>query len=234
MSDFVQIQVDGQPMRLFVARPQGFAGARPAVIIMHHKGGIDEFPRDRATRLAEAGYLAAVPDLYHRMPGKSVDEQLAGLRDPEIIADIGAAVDYLTATEKARAGGLAILGHCMGGRLAFLGAAADPRFRAAVAYYSGNMFKPWGTSGPTPFERLAEIRCPVLGFFGNEDKNPSPADVDRLDAELTRLGARHEFHRYDQAGHAFQNFANPPGFRPGPAADSWDKTLRFLADELKP
>lgn len=234
MNDFAQALVDGSPMRMFVARPENFSGARPAVLIMHHKGGIDEFPRDRAARLAQAGYLAAVPDLYHRAPGKTPDEQLAGLRDPEIIADIAATVDYLTAKENAKTDGLAILGHCMGGRLAFLGASVDRRLRAVVAYYSGNMFKPWGIPGPTPFERLGELHCPVLGFFGNDDKNPSPADVDKLDAELTRLGTRHTFHRYDQAGHAFQNFANPGGFRPGPAEDSWNKTLRFFNEELKP
>ena len=78
------------------------------------------------------------------------------------------------------------------------------------------------------------MHCPVLGFFGNDDKNPSPADVDKLDAELTRLGTRHNFHRYDQTGHAFQNFANPGSFRPGPAEDSWNKTLRFFNEELKP
>lgn len=234
MNDFVQVMVDGQPMQLFVARPTGSSAPRPAVVIMHHKGGIDEFPRNRATRLAQAGYIAAVPELYHRMPGKTPDEQLAGLRDPEIIADIAATVDYLIEKETVRADGIAILGHCMGGRLAFLGASVDRRFRAAVAYYSGNMFKPWGIPGPTPFERLGDLKCPVIGFFGNDDKNPSPADVDKLDAELTRLGVRHTFHRYDGAGHAFQNFAAPQSFRPGPAEDAWNKTLQFLADELKP
>lgn len=232
MSDFVQVQVEGRAMNVLVARPTGFAEPRPVVVLMHHKGGIDEFPRERADRLAEAGYLCAVPDVYHRTP--DAPDKLAGLRDPEIIADIGATVDYVAAHENARTEGFAIMGHCLGGRLAFLGAAADPRCRAAVAYYSGNMFKPWGISGPTPFERLKDLRCPVVGFFGNDDKSPSPADVDRLDAELTRLGVHHVFHRYDETGHAFQNFANRESFRPGPAADAWDKTLRFLAEELKP
>lgn len=234
MSDVVEISVDGKAMDLFIARPTGHTGARPVVVIMHHKGGIDEFPRERAARLAEAGYLAVVPELYHRTRGQSFDEQMAGLRDPEIIADIDATVDYMATKEAARAKDFAILGHCMGGRLAFLGASTNPRFLATVAYYSGNMFKPWGIPGPTPFERLATLRSPVMGFYGNDDKNPSPADVDKLDAELTRLGVRHDFYRYDQTGHAFQNFANPQGFRPGPAQDSWDKTLRFLGDVLKP
>ena len=29
----------------------------------------------------------------------------------------------------------------------------------------------WG-DGPTPFEGLRNIRCPVIGFFGDEDRKP--------------------------------------------------------------
>jgi hypothetical protein len=42
----------------------------------------------------------------------------------------------------------------------------------------------WGES-PTPFERLSDIGCPVLGIFGEEDQNPSLEDMEELDAELT-------------------------------------------------
>jgi carboxymethylenebutenolidase len=48
--------------------------------------------------------------------------------------------------------------------------------------------------GPSPFDRTGQITCPIIGFFGLEDTNPSPAD--RIDAEMTRLGKPHEFHRY--------------------------------------
>ena len=50
---------------------------------------------------------------------------------------------------------------------------------------------PWG-EGPAPFERTAEIHCPLMGFFGEEDANPSPAYMRKLDAELTRCGKAHE------------------------------------------
>ena len=69
----------------------------------------------------------------------------------------------------------------------------------------------------------------MIGFFGLDDTNPSPADVDTIDAELSRHGKTHEFHRYDGAGHAFLNFTNRERFRPGPAKDAWAKMLAFLA-----
>jgi carboxymethylenebutenolidase len=57
--------------------------------------------------------------------------------------------------------------------------------------------------------------------------------VNRIDAELTRLGKPHEFHRYDGAGHAFQNFLDER-YRERPARGSWSEMLAFFALHLKP
>jgi carboxymethylenebutenolidase len=231
-SRFDTVTVDGGPMKMYVGVPDG-TGPFPGVVEMFHRAGIDAFTRDRIDRLAAAGYAAAAPDLYHRCP-ESMDEpaKIASLRDVDILDDIAATVSHLTGSNIAREDRLAILGHCMGGRMAFLGAAANPAFRASVIYYCGNMFKSWGEGVPTPFERLKGLKGPVIGFFGNDDKNPSPANVDKIDRELTRLGVGHAFHRYDGAAHAFQNFVRPESYRPAAADDAWAKTLAFLDREL--
>jgi carboxymethylenebutenolidase len=201
---------------------------------MFHRAGIDAFTKDRVDRLAAAGYAAAAPDLYHRLPD-DMDEavKMTSLKDVEVLADVQATVDHLRGLGTVDTERIAILGHCMGGRTAFLGAAANPAFRAAVIHYCGNMFKPWGDGVPAPFDRLSGLKGPVIGFFGNDDKNPSPSDVDKIDSELTRLGVRHEFHRYDGAGHAFQNFVRADVHRPAAAEDSWSKGLAFLGRELR-
>ena len=72
-----------------------------------------------------------------------------------------------------------------------------------------------------------------MGFFGNEDQNPSPADVDDISAALTKAGVEHTFHRYDGADHAFQSFNNPDRFHPEASEDAWEKVLVFFADKLK-
>ena len=231
-SRFDTVSVGGQPMQLYIGVPDG-PGPFPGVVVMFHRAGIDAFTKDRVDRLARAGYVAAAPDLYHRFP-ETMDEpaKMAALKDVEILADVAATVSHLTTAKLADGSRLAILGHCMGGRMAFLGGAADPSFRASVIYYCGNMFKPWGDGVPTPFERLKGLKGPVIGFFGNDDKNPSPDDVNKIDAELTRLGVRHAFHRYDGAAHAFQNFVRADSHRPAAADDAWAKTLAFLDREL--
>ena len=139
-------------------------------------------------------------------------------------------VDFLTGHRMVDGERLGIIGFCMGGRVSYLMAAAHPSFKAAVAYYGGNIMVPWG-EGRAPFERTGEIHCPLLGLFGEEDANPSPTDMRKLDAELTRLGKVHEFHSYPGAGHAFMN-RRGERYRADADRDSWPKTLAFFAKHL--
>ena len=133
------------------------------------------------------------------------------LKDNEVIAEIAAAADYALSRPDLDRSRFFIAGHCMGGRLSFLGAATKPVFTACVAYYGGGMMTHWGEGTPTPFELIKNIRCPVYGFFGDLDTNPSPADVNRFEAELKQYGIPHVFHRYPKAGHGFQNPARAQG-----------------------
>jgi carboxymethylenebutenolidase len=229
MAIMENITSGGAPMDVHVATPEG-AGPFPAVVLAFHRGGIDGFTRDRADRLAREGFIAAAPDLFHRML-PDTENPLPLLNDKHIVEDIAATVDHLTGKSECN-GRMAIGGHCMGGRIAFLGAAVNPAFQAAVIYYSGNMFKTWGEGETAPFELLSGIKGPVIGFFGNDDKNPSPDDVSKIEAELTRLDIEHEFHRYDGAGHAFQNFLRDDQYREAAEKDSWSKTLGFLKRAL--
>jgi carboxymethylenebutenolidase len=77
------------------------------------------------------------------------------------------------------------------------------------------------------------MACPVIGFFGNDDQNPTPADVDDYDAALTKAGIEHAFYRYNGAGHAFQSFDSPDRYRPQASEDAWEKALKFLGEKLK-
>jgi carboxymethylenebutenolidase len=185
-----------------------------------------------ARRYAEAGYLVAVPEIAHRIPASvPPKDRKQHLKDPEIVADIAATVAHLKTRPDVMADRLAIAGHCMGGHILFVAACALPGFACAVACYPTGMFESW-SGGATPFDQLAGLRCPVIGFFGNEDRNPSPQDADKLDAELTRLRVAHAFHRYPGAAHGFQRpTKDEPAIRAA-QADSWQKTFAFLAEKL--
>jgi carboxymethylenebutenolidase len=87
------------------------------------------------------------------------------------------------------------------------------------------------TQPVAPIELTEGIRCPLLGIFGNDDTNPSPADVDRTEAALKRFGKNYEFHRYDQAGHAFFAWYRT-NYRPEQAQDGWKKVFAFFERSL--
>ncbi len=233
MATFDRLVVGGSVMSVRVAEPDG-AGPHPGIVVTHHRGALDAFTCRFSDDLAAAGYVAAAPSFYHRRPdGEATQASMAALDDAEMIADMNATARYLGGRADVRADALGIVGHCMGGRAAFLGASTDGVYRACGIFYGGNIFKPWGAGNPAPFARIADISCPVIGFFGNDDDNPSPADVAALSAGFAGHAIRHSFHRYDGAGHAFQNFLGD-NFREAQAKDAQVKLLVFLSSALGP
>jgi carboxymethylenebutenolidase len=232
MATMTQIRVQDSTMDVYVDGPERRTPG-PAIILMYHRGGIDEFTKYVAERLVSAGYLVAAPEISHRCPQEiPVADRKAFLKDSQVVADIEATLGYLRSRPDVATDQIAVMGHCMGGRVALLAAGSLPAaFRAAIAYYGGSVEKSWG-EGPTPMERLRNIRCPVIGFYGNKDVHPSPQIVDQIDAELTRHGVAHDFHRYPDVGHGFQNPARKTPEERRAAEDSWEKTFAFLRKVL--
>ena len=222
-------------MDMYAALPDS-SGPHPAVVIAFHVGGLDDFDRKMADQLAEAGFVAVVPDLFHRFSKAVMDgprlDRLDHLKDADIIADMNAAVDFLTANSAINGDRIGVTGFCMGGRIAWLMAASNQIFKCTVPFYGGNIMGNWGP-GDTPFSMSNNINCPMLFHFGAEDGNPSVADRDTFDAELKRLGKDFEFHTYDGAGHAFMDHTNPDRYHEASAAAAWPRTIDFFNNHLK-
>ena len=223
---------DGE-MRCYVSSPPG-AGPHPAVIVIQHAGGVDEFVQLMSDRLAGANLVAVAPDLYHRDDTDRSDDamtRMGRLRDAHIISDVNAAVELAARLPEAQSQSIGITGFCMGGRVTYLMAATNPAFKAGVVFYGGNIMVPWG-AGAAPFDMSSRLGCPILGLFGEDDANPNPADVAKIDAQLTRLDKIHEFHSYAGAGHAFMNEGRP-SYREEVAKDAWKRCIEWFTRYLK-
>lgn len=232
-SSWQQTVSDNSTMPIYVSIPEG-AGPFPAVLVIQHQGGVDEFLQGMTAQLAENGYVAAAPDLYHRDGPECTDDivtRRSRLGDRRIINDVDATVRFLQSQTSVDSERLAIIGFCMGGRIVYLMAAVNPAFKAAITYYPGNAFRPWGRDIPSPFERTAEIHCPVQGHFGADDKNPSPDDMKKIDAELTKFNKAHEFYSYPNAAHAFMDSTKESYSRQAAEA-AWARTLDFLSSHF--
>ncbi len=230
MVNTVSIPAQGGKMDVLLGVPEG-ADPFPTIVVAHHRWGLDPFTRKVIERLNANGFVAGAPNLYHRRPaGEDTAESMKFLDDEEMIADVKTATAFLQSQKQAKPGAEGMMGHCMGGRVAFLGAASHP-FKAAVMLYGGSINIPRAPGKPVALTRAAGVTCPLLGFFGKEDKNPSPADMAAIDAELTRLGKKHEFHAYDGAGHAFQNFQDER-YREAASEDAWRRYVAFFRETL--
>jgi carboxymethylenebutenolidase len=232
------IEVAGSPMEVFLYRPPG-AGPHPAIVMCQHIPGAhagietDAFVTETAERYASEGYVVAVPFIFHWWPKTDgIEVKREGFRDDWTEMDLKATVDLLERTAGVDPARIAILGHCWGGRVAWLGAATDARYAACVIFYGGRIRAGLGPDSRPAIDRAGDIRCPIAGFFGNDDTNPSPEDVDAYDAALTVAGVRHAFHRFDGAGHAFQTHTNPDRYRPEQSEAAWAEALAFLRREL--
>jgi carboxymethylenebutenolidase len=239
MHQIVTTKVLDSDMEVFVFRPQG-AGPHPGILLAQHipmgHAGLenDPFTLTTAQRFADNGYIVAVPFIFHWWPkGDPLEKKREESRDDWIVADMKAGLAVLKQQQGIDAERIGVVGHCWGGRVAWL-AACHARFAALATFYGGNIRKALGAGNVAPLELTPHITCPVIGFYGNNDTNPSPQDVDDYSAALKAAGIPHEFHRYDGAGHAFQNFPMPERYNQAASDDAWVKVLDFLARTLKP
>ena len=151
--------------------------------------------------------------------------------DAEIVADVQAAVDYLKAQPFVQPDRIGIVGFCYGGRVSYLAACNVSDLSASVVFYGGNIMNALGDGAP-PFDQTSKISMPMLGLFGEDDQNPTPEDVAKMDAELSKNNKVHEFHSYPGCGHGFHCNARS-SYRPESARDAWAKTIAWFDQHLK-
>ena len=231
-SSWESTTVDNSNMPLYLSVPER-GGPVPGIVVVHGQSGLETFIKETTHMLALQGYAAIAPDLYHREGPDCKDDNMtkkSRVRDSNIIADITGAIQFLKNQRQIDGARLGIVGFCMGGRIVYLMSAAGRELKAAVMFYGSSTMTPFG-EGPSPFDRTREISCPLQGHFGEEDQNPSPEDMRKLDAELTRWNKPHEFHTYQGAAHAFAN-AGSANYRPHAAALAWPKATEFFSRHL--
>src|SRR5919106_1948062 len=182
---WVDMQSTGQTMEGYLTQP-ATAGRYPAVVVIQEIWGVNSHIQSVTDRLPSQGYVGLAPALFHREGrmtlGLYEEMELALARlnrctDANIIADVKAAVAYLKAQPFVDPNRIGIVGFCFGGRVSYQSACNVPDLKAAVVYYGGRILAPLGGPGPAPVEQTGNITAPVMGLFGEEDSNPSPADV---------------------------------------------------------
>jgi carboxymethylenebutenolidase len=202
-------------------------GTFPALIVIHEYWGLNDWVKDQASKLADQGYVALAIDLYRGKVATTPDmahELMRGVPEDRAYRDLHAAFEYLASQPNVKKDRIGAIGWCMGGGYSLDVALQEPTLAADVINY-GHL--------ATDRESLKKINAPLLGLFGGQDRGITPEDVHKFGEAMDQLGKKVEIKIYDDAGHAFENPNNREGYRAADAADSWNRTVEFLADTLK-
>ncbi|HUR79219.1 MAG TPA: dienelactone hydrolase family protein [Thermoanaerobaculia bacterium] len=211
----------------YLALPAGGPAKKPAIIVIQEWWGLDDWIRQQTDRFAQQGYVALAVDLYRGKSTKSPEEAhelMRGLPPSRGVADLKAAVDYLSSRADVDPQRIGVIGWCMGGGYALSLATSDPRPKATVINY-GHL--------ETDAKAITKIQGQILGNFGGADRGIPAEDVKKFGADLTKYGKLADIKVYDGAGHAFMNPNNTQGYNAAAAQDAWSRIDAFFERNLR-
>lgn len=231
-SQIIELQTPTGPMKTAIYQPDG-QGPWPAVVVCMDAGGLREAIYEIAERLAQRGYLVAVPDFYHAL-GHPLDllpeaERAGADAFWKIFADatvraqfftrfFGVATDYKNVEQNLGAvlqylennkqvnGKIGTTGYCMGGNISFRAATIfGERITATASFHGGFL----ATDNPeSPHKRAANVKARV--YVAGAIQDPTFTDVAKkqLEDALSDARVKHVIETYD-AQHGFAVRDNP-------------------------
>ncbi len=207
--EWVTVKHGDREVKCFITYPE-VKDKATAVIVIHEIFGLSDWVRGVTDQLAEAGYIAIAPDLLSgTAPGGGGTAELGGMDNvrkaitslpaDQITADLNAVAEHVKKLPSCN-GKLAVGGFCWGGGQSFRYATNNKELKAAFAFY--------GTA-PESESDLARIKCPVYGFYGEND-NRVDATIPRTTEAMKKAGKTYEPVIYSGAGHGFMRAGEDP------------------------
>jgi carboxymethylenebutenolidase len=235
---------DGFTLPAYVARPQG-AGPFPVVVVVSEIFGVHEYIRDVCRRLAKAGYAAVAPAFFNRVEDPAplsdmarIQEIVAAAGYEQVMGDISATLDWVSRQPWAEGDKVGITGWCWGGKVVWQACARFAVLDAGAAWYGRLAPAPDATpeqvedGRPWPVDLAGDLKCPVLGLYGEADRGIPPASVEAMRAALQRAGRTDSrIEVYPGAPHGFHADYRD-SYRPADAADGWSKLLALFEARL--
>lgn len=203
--------------------PEGYlatptSGKGSPVLVLHAWWGLNDTIKAFCNRLADSGFVAFAPDLYHGRVTDQITEAetlSASLDGNQARADLTDAITFLK--ERAGSDGIAVIGFSLGAFFALdLSATMPDGVRDVVIFYG---------TGPDDF---SQSKAAYLGHFAETDEFEPQPNVDALEQALKRAGRPVTFHIYPDTGHWFFESDRADAYNPAAAALAWERTLAFL------
>jgi carboxymethylenebutenolidase len=209
------------------SQPQGFlavpsAGMGQGILVLHAWWGLNDTIKAICNRLAESGFVAFAPDLYHGRIAVTIPEaetlaKALNANYQQAEAELAEATLFLGERAEQTDRGLTVIGFSLGANYALDLAIADPEhIRSVVLFY--------GTGGGD----FSTSRAAYLGHFAENDPYEPQSGVDELEASLKSAGRPVTFYRYPGTGHWFMEPDRTDAYNQAAASLAWERTLTFL------
>jgi carboxymethylenebutenolidase len=208
-------------------QPDGYlalpsAGKGSPVLVLHAWWGLNETIKAFCSRLAEAGFVAFAPDLFHgRVTDQIAEAETLGAALDENVdqvrAELAGAVSFLKERAGSDDAGIAVIGFSLGAFYALDLSVNDPEnIRSVVLFYG---------TGPADFSRS---KAAYLGHFAEDDEFEPQSNVEELENDLKSAGRPVTFYTYPDTGHWYFEPDRVDVYNEAAAALAWERTIAFL------
>lgn len=225
-AEMIEFPVNGTNARGYLATPA--SGSGPGVIVLQEWWGLVPQIKAVCDRLAESGYTALAPDLYHGEMATHTEMDKAGqlmtdLPPDRAAKDMLGAIDALLAMDACTSSTVGVTGFCMGGLLTLrLCALGGDKISAAAPFYGAPL-------GDDSID-WSGVSAKIEGHFAETDDFFPPEACEALAQQLRDLGKDCVFHVYPGTGHGFTNEENPMGqWNEAATETSWTRALALLS-----
>jgi dienelactone hydrolase len=226
---------NGMTMNGYLAYDASKEGKRPGILVVHEWWGLNDYPKMRARRLAELGYVALAVDMYGN--GKTVDNpDDAGKMATPFYQNLqmtkgrfDAALSKLKTYSQVDTNQIAAIGYCFGGGVVLNMARMGENLKGVVSFHGGLV-------GAPADKNL--LKAKILVCHGAADQFVKPQEVSQFKKQMDSIGADYTFKQYPNATHAFTNpaatqtgekYKIPIAYNAAADSASWNDMKQFFA-----
>lgn len=196
-------------------------------MVIQEYWGLEPHIRKVVERFAEASFIALAPDLFHgKVPIEPNEAQKLAMEldMSRVVKEISGAAQFLVSLEDVEPKKVAVIGFCMGGRLALTFGASSELVGAISAFYPGR-YNP-------SLDQARQLRAPALIHFGADDHSISEETRRQVEQTLRAAGKTVECFTYTGAPHSFFNDSKS-SYRPEAARLAWERTISWFSKYLE-
>jgi carboxymethylenebutenolidase len=245
MQTHVEIETADGVCDATVTLPDG-DGSFPAILFYMDGIGVRPVLHHMAERMAAAGYVVLLPNMFYR-DGRAPVFDYATILQPEnrpklmemvmsvtparVVSDAKAFLDFLAAHKKVRPGSkVGTTGYCMGGAMVMRTAAHFPdRVAAGGAFHAGGLVNDQAES---PHLLASKIKAEM--YFGHADQDPymTADQIAALNGALKTAGVKFTAELYTGALHGY-TMPDLPAYNADACERHWQALMALFARTLK-